>query len=72
MTPAAFKSALAATRLSLDGRATYGALLELVDGKNRADAAREAGCSHQAVARAVAKIRRAVGRCPECGARVRR
>jgi hypothetical protein len=67
-----FKSALASTRLSLDGRATYGALLILVDGLHPDDAAEGADCSRQAIEAAIAKIERATMRCSHCGARVKR
>ena len=72
MTLAEFKAAVALTRLSLDGKATYGALLELVDGFSAADAAGIAGCSHQAINAAIATIRKATKQCPHCGARMRR
>ena len=72
MTLTEFKSALSGTRLSLDGRATLGALLELVDGKPRTVAAREARCSHQAIGAAISRIRRALKRCPYCGGKITR
>ncbi|MEK6591980.1 MAG: hypothetical protein AABZ67_02745 [Pseudomonadota bacterium] len=72
MTLTEFKAALAMTRLSIDGRATLGALLVLVDGKTRIEAAQAAECSHQAVARSIAKICRATKRCGYCGAKVKR
>ena len=71
MTLAEFKAAIARTQLSLDGRATLGALLELVDGKPRAQAVGESGCSRQAIGAAIRTIRRALKRCPYCGGKVR-
>lgn len=67
MTLADFKAAIARSRLSVDGKATYGALLVLVDGKKRTTAAAEAGCSNQAIARAIGAIARATKTCPYCG-----
>lgn len=72
MTLTDFKAALTRTRLSLDGRATHGALLVLVDGASSPDAALQAECSHQAIAKAVKVIRRAAERCAYCGAKVKR
>lgn len=72
MTLSEFRAALERTRLSLDGRATLGALLELVDGKKRSEAALESGCSHQAISRAIRAVRRALKRCPYCGSKVKR
>jgi len=72
MTLAEFKAAVAATRLSLDGRATYGALMVLVDGMEIEPAAMAAECSRQAVEAAIAKIRHAIKRCPYCGAKLKR
>ena len=71
MTAAEFKAAVSRTRLSLDGRATLGALVVLVDGRSMREAVLEAGCTHQAVTAAVARIRRALKRCPYCGGKVR-
>ena len=71
MTLTDFKAALAMTRLSLDGRATYGALLVLVDGMNINAITPTAHCSRQAVEAAIRKIRRAIKRCPYCGAKVK-
>lgn len=72
MTGAEFKLAVGRTRLSLDGQATYGALLVLVDGRDVEDAAPLAGCSRQAIAAAVGRIKRAILKCPYCGQKVRR
>lgn len=72
MTPDEFLAAQVRTRLAPAGRATAGAWRELVDGMRRPDAAREAGCSVQAVAAAVKAIARAMARCPTCGAKLRR
>ena len=72
MTLAEFREALARTRLSLDARATAGALLVLVDGKNNTEAAREGGCSRQAVAASVKAIISATRTCPVCGSRLRK
>lgn len=72
MTLDQFREALASTRLSLDARATAGALLVLVDGKPGAEAAREAGCSRQAVAASVKTILKATRTCPVCGSRLRK
>ena len=71
MTPAEFKSAVALTRMSLDGQATYGALLVLVDGKGPSVASSAAGCSRQAIATAISRLRRALKRCPYCGQKTR-
>ena len=71
MTLTDFKAALAMTRLSIDGRATLGALLVLVDGQKRDDAATEAGCSASAVSAVIGKISRAAKRCPRCGGKVK-
>ena len=70
MTPAEFKALVARTRLSLDGRATLGALLVLVDARSLQDAAREATCSRQAIAAALRTLAHAAGRCVVCGARI--
>ena len=53
MTAAEFKTLVARTRLDLDGRATFGALLVLVDGQSLENARQEAKCSRQAIAAAV-------------------
>ena len=71
MTPADFKTAVTLARLSLDGRATYGALLVLVDGHKVNDAAASAECSEQAVRTSIRKITRAALACPYCGAKRR-
>ncbi len=71
MTLADFKAALNLTRLSVDGRATLGALLVLVDGLTLENARREAKCSRQAVAAAVRTLTHAQSRCPACGARIK-
>ncbi len=71
MTLTDFKVALNLTRLSVDGRATLGALLVLVDGLTLENARQEAKCSRQAVAAAVLTLTHAAGRCPACGARVK-
>ena len=71
MTLIEFKAAVALTRLSLDGQATYGALLVLVDMRDMDDAAPMAGCTRQAISAAISRIRRALKRCPYCGAGVR-
>ena len=71
MTLADFKEALARTKLSLDGRATYGALLVLVDGREIEGAALGAGCSRQAVDAAARKIKRTLRKCPFCGAKLK-
>ena len=68
MTLTDFKSAVAQTRLSLDGAATFGALLVLVDGNEVRQAAITAECTRQAIGAAIAKIERATKRCPYCGA----
>ena len=71
MTAAEFKALAARTRLSLDGRATLGALLVLVDGQTIESARREAACSRQAVAAAVRTLTHAQGTCASCGARIK-
>ena len=71
MTAAEFKALAARTRLSLDGRATLGALLVLVDGQSLENARQEAKCSRQAVAAAVRTLTHAQGRCACCGARIK-
>lgn len=70
MTPFDFKAALALTGLSIDGKATFGALLVLVDGARIAHASREAQCTTQAVRHAIGVIRKATKRCPYCGSRL--
>ena len=67
MTLAEFKAALTKTRMSLDGKATYGALLVLVDGRGMDEAASLTGCSAQAIYAAISRIRKATGACPCCG-----
>ena len=71
MTPADFKALVARTRLSLDGRATLGALLVLVDGQSLENARQQAGCSRQAVQAAIRALTHAAGRCACCGARIK-
>ena len=71
MTAAEFRALVARTRLSLDGRATLGALLVLVDGQTLENARREAACSRQAIAVAVRTLTHAAGRCACCGARIK-
>ena len=67
MTLTEFKAAIARTRMSLDGRATYGALLVLVDGRGMDEAAVLTVCSAQAIYAAISRIRKATGVCPYCG-----
>ena len=71
MTAAEFKALAARTRLDLDGRATLGALLVLVDGQSLENARHEAKCSRQAIAAAVRALTNAQGRCAACGARIK-
>ena len=70
MTLAEFKAAISLTRLSLDGRATHGALLVLVDGEHHIQAAASAGCSRQAIEGAIMAISRAARRCQRCGSKL--
>ena len=72
MTADEFKAALALTKMSIDGRATYGALLALVDKLPVREARARAGCSRQAVDAAMRQIVRATKRCPRCGAVLKR
>ena len=71
MTAAEFKALAARTRLSLDGRATLGALLVLVDGLTLENARREANCSRQAVAAALRTLTHAQSHCAACGGRIK-
>ena len=71
MTAAEFKALAARTRLSLDGRATLGALLVLVDGLTLENARQEANCSRQAVAAALRTLTHAQGTCAACGGRIK-
>lgn len=62
-----FKAALRLLRMKPTSKATYGALLVLVDGKKVREAKDEAECSRQAIEATMRKITAAAKVCPHCG-----